>query len=311
MNSDIFFSIGIPAYKGIYLEDCIKSILCQTCKNFELIIVNDCSPDPIDELVELFTDRRIRYYKNEKNTGAEQVVENWNKCLQYAIGDFFILMGDDDRLEPDYLAEFLNLINQYPDLDIYHCRSVVINENSEPVKYTWSCPQYESTYDYIWHCLSLKRNQYVSDFVYRTEALRGIGGFFRLPLAWATDYLTAFIISGEKGIAHTHLILLNYRQSSYNITSTASIDLKRSAMVQFEHWLENFLQKEPVHSHDKVIYPLLKISYLRAKTGFHVDFIRDKVRVEGVGGFIRCFIKKDKYCLNLKDFIAFTMSLIH
>ena len=45
------FSIAIPAFKAKYLKECIDSILAQTYKDFELIIVNDASPEDIDSVV--------------------------------------------------------------------------------------------------------------------------------------------------------------------------------------------------------------------------------------------------------------------
>lgn len=61
MNEDIKFSVTVPAYKPQYLVECIDSILAQTYKNFELIIVNDASPQDLDSIVSKYDDPRIRY----------------------------------------------------------------------------------------------------------------------------------------------------------------------------------------------------------------------------------------------------------
>ena len=87
MTSDIKFSVTVPAYKAQFLAECIDSILTQTYKNFELIIVNDASPQDLDCIVSKYDDPRIRYYKNEVGFGAEHGVGNWNKCLEYTTGD--------------------------------------------------------------------------------------------------------------------------------------------------------------------------------------------------------------------------------
>lgn len=171
------YSIGIPAFKGRYLNECINSILSQTFTDFELIVVNDCSPDKIFDIVHDFKDPRIRYYENEVNIGAENVIDNWNKCLNFAKGDFFILMGDDDKLAPDYLSEFDKLITKYPNLDVYHCRIRVINENSEEMELSNICPEFEDTDNYIVNCLEGRSEQFISDFVYRRSTLLQNGGF--------------------------------------------------------------------------------------------------------------------------------------
>lgn len=82
----IKFSIIVPCYKDLFLDECINSILAQTYDNFELILVNDGSPYDLDKIIESYRDDRIRYYKREKGLGAKRLVENWNDCVKYAIG---------------------------------------------------------------------------------------------------------------------------------------------------------------------------------------------------------------------------------
>ncbi|MFA6832241.1 MAG: glycosyltransferase, partial [Bacteroidaceae bacterium] len=74
MNDNIKFSITVPAYKAQFLKECIDSILAQTYQNFELIIVNDNSPQNLEHIVSKYHDERIHYYKNKIGFGAEHVV---------------------------------------------------------------------------------------------------------------------------------------------------------------------------------------------------------------------------------------------
>ena len=235
------FSFGIPAFKSAFIKECIDSILTQTYPEFELIIINDASPDPIDEIIRSYSDGRIQYLKNEKNIGAEKVVLNWNKCLAQAKGDYFILMGDDDKLEPNYLEEFDKLIKKYPELDIFHCRSYIINSNSEIIALTPSWPEYENIYDNIWHRVKGYRSQYISDFVYNTEILKNKGGFYYLPLAWGSDDISAYIQMNSKGVAHTNRCLLNYRNSPITISNSGNVDLKLLAIEGEKQWFDNFI----------------------------------------------------------------------
>ena len=88
MNNNTLFTIAIPAYKSKFLGEAIKSCLSQTYSNFELLIVDDASPEVLKSVVDRFHDDRIRFYRNEKNCGAVDVVDNWNICLSYAKGDY-------------------------------------------------------------------------------------------------------------------------------------------------------------------------------------------------------------------------------
>ena len=75
-------SIIMPSYNtGQFIKESINSVINQTYDNWELIIVDDCSNDNTDEVVESIRDRRIRYFKNEKNSGA---AVSRNKALKEA-----------------------------------------------------------------------------------------------------------------------------------------------------------------------------------------------------------------------------------
>lgn len=254
MKDNPKYTIAIPAFKGAYLKMCIDSVLAQTVRDYELVIVNDCSPDDIDGLISSYSDGRIRYYKNETNAGAEHMVNNWSKCLALAQGDYFILLGDDDLLDGDYLESFDELIAHYPTLDIYHCRSKIINEDNELIGLTAPCPEFEGVYENIFYRLKLMRDQYISDFVFRTSRLREIGGFFYLPLAWGTDDITSFMMCGEKGIAYTHKAIFNYRQFDGTISKSGAIDLKMKAVNEQCKWYQSFLQTTPDNAFERLVH---------------------------------------------------------
>lgn len=95
MNS--FVSIIMPAYKAeTMISDSIESILVQTYKNFELIVIDDCSPDQTVKIVEKFMeqDERIKLIKNKKNQG---VAGARNTGLDNALGDFVAFLDSDDK----------------------------------------------------------------------------------------------------------------------------------------------------------------------------------------------------------------------
>jgi len=252
------FTIGIPAYKSTYLKECIDSILAQTYIDFELIIINDASPQNLDEIVNSYDSQKISYYKNETNFGALNVVDNWNKCLSYAKGDFFILMGDDDRMRPDYLQEFSSLIDKYPLCGVYHCRAVIINENSIPIQLTEPRPEFESVYDSLLQRIKGNRLFFISDYVYKTDTLKNNGGFYKLPLAWASDDISSYIAAEKNGIAHTNNPVFEYRRSAQTISSTGNVHTKLDAILNEENWLNTFINKQPVNPVDIILKENIK-----------------------------------------------------
>ena len=142
-------SIGIPAYKPEFLEEAIASVLAQTFEDWELIVVDDCSPGDIQGVVSKFTDPRIRYYRNEKNLGAEDPSYNWDKCVSYAQGEYFCLLCDDDLYHPTFLEEMLKLTDQFPDCNVFRARGQRMDANGNLLSKYPSSPLWESCEDYI------------------------------------------------------------------------------------------------------------------------------------------------------------------
>ena len=95
-------SVCIPTYRGAdHIGATIESVLAQTFGDFELVVVDDNSPDRTAEIIGGYRDSRLRYLQNPVNLGPEG---NWNRCLDEARGRYFKLLPQDDLLAPDCLA---------------------------------------------------------------------------------------------------------------------------------------------------------------------------------------------------------------
>ncbi len=95
-------SIIMPSYNtGQYIKESIESVLAQSYKQWELIIVDDCSEDNTDEVVkEYLWDNRIRYIKNDANCGA---AVSRNRALKEAKGKWIAFLDSDDLWESEKL----------------------------------------------------------------------------------------------------------------------------------------------------------------------------------------------------------------
>ena len=240
------FTVTIPAYKSQYLKQAIESVAAQTIQDWELIVVDDCSPENLYAIAEPFLkNKRIRYYRNEKNCGAVDVVDNWNICLAYATGDYIICMGDDDCLLPCCLEEYQKLIEKYPHLNVYHCRTEIINEAGAVIATQEERPERESAIAMLWNRWDNRNKQFIGDFCYRTAHLKAAGGYFKLPLAWGSDDITALRAAKEQGIANTEAFCFQYRENSSTITSSAAnARIKMEAFVAQHRWYSAFLEEK-------------------------------------------------------------------
>lgn len=242
------FSITVPAYKSAFLKEAIDSCLNQTYEDYELIIVNDASPEDLESIVRSYLmDNRVHYYRNEKNCGAERVVDNWNSCLDYCTGEWVICMGDDDVLMPNCLEEYARLMELYPDVDIMHARVRQIDENGGTIRILQERQEYESAYSFIVGRLS-GRSQYIGDFCLRTERLRAEGGYFDLPFAWGSDDVTSFICATPGGVANVNIPTFCYRKSKYSISSSGNLEKKLLAIDGEQRWLEEYVESESIQA---------------------------------------------------------------
>ena len=251
------FSILIPAYKADYLQEALESCLEQQFRDFEIVILDDCSPAPIREIIKKFTDKRIRYYRNETNTGAERLVDTWNKCLRLARGEYVMCMGDDDRLKPNCLMEYAKLVNKYPEFDVYHAQTEIINEKSEVTTVLEFRPEKESVYSLMYHRWK-GRLQFVGDFLYKSKSLKEKGGFYYLPMAWGSDDITAYIMALDKGIINSQIPMFQYRMSSLTLTKSGNAAIKLDAIKQDEIWAKKFLETIPKSEKDYYYWESLK-----------------------------------------------------
>lgn len=295
------FSITIPAYKAKYLRECIESILSQTYSNFELIIVNDASPENLDSIINSFTDNRIHYFKNEKNYGAINVVDNWNKCLSYASGDYVICMGDDDRLCPCCLEEYVKLINRHPGLHIYHAWTEIIDENSKVIRMQEARPEREGVYSMMW-CRWLSRVQFIGDYLFDRKQLVKNGGFYKIPLAWASDDISTYIAAQKTGIANMQKPGFQYRVNSQTITQSGNVEIKLKATIQEEEWYKIFLKIEPAQIDSaEAIYRQMLIKRLpKMMAKKRVYIIATELTNNGLYKFLFFLKKRKKYRLNIK-----------
>lgn len=123
-------SVIMPTYNcSRFIAESIRSVLSQTYTNWELLIVDDCSTDNTAEIVNAFTDSRIRYMQNEKNEGAALTR---NKALRAAKGRYIAFLDADDLWAPEKLEKQIVFMQQNGYAFTYHAYSE-IDEEGKPL----------------------------------------------------------------------------------------------------------------------------------------------------------------------------------
>lgn len=131
-------SVVMPAYnsdKTIAMS--IESVLKQTYFDFEFIIINDCSDDKTDEIIDYYAskDKRIKCFKNEKNSGVSYTR---NIAISIANGDWIAFIDSDDIWEKNKLEKQMELAKSNQEISLIYTGSAFMNSNGE--KYSYSLP---------------------------------------------------------------------------------------------------------------------------------------------------------------------------
>lgn len=307
-------TVAMPVYKSQYLQKAIESVINQSYKELELIILNDHSPDEnIESIISNFNDSRIKYIKNESNIGNYDLTEVWNQCLNLAQGEYFVLFSDDDIYHQDFLKEMILLSEKYHKVEIFHCRVKIIDKNDRTISYTPLCPEWENVMEFVWHRLKYYRLQYAPDFMCRTTSLKEKGGFIKFPLGWGSDDATWFTMSKRNGVAYTNKVLCNWRFSSLNISHIGALEKRLSAINLYSEWLKNFLNKlniEGDKERDLFIEIRENLNGWRENAQRTVLFRNKKKSFHYITLFREWFRYRKKYNISFKTFTKALFSII-
>lgn len=241
-------AIIIPAYKATFLPAALDSIAAQTCKDFTLYIGDDCSPEPIGDIVEQYRDKiELVYLRFDNNLGGKDLVAQWERCIAMSKDEPYIwLFSDDDVMEPNCVEILLKQVDETKgSYDLYHFDSYRIDEEGNFELLRNPYPAVLSSYDFYKGKMSGIYDSFVVENVFSRQIYKQSDGFKNFDLAWGSDIATWCIFSHENGICRIPGALIGWRRSSRNITpdkSKAIAERKLIADCEFLCWAYNFFR---------------------------------------------------------------------
>lgn len=119
-----------------YLKECMDSVLSQAFKDFEFLIVDDCSTDDSKELIKSYKDDRIRLIENKENLGQ---VKSLNIGIEHAMGEYIARMDQDDVMIKNRLKRQLDFLNKNKNISVVGAWGELIDENGVVFK-KYICP---------------------------------------------------------------------------------------------------------------------------------------------------------------------------
>lgn len=201
-------SIVLPTYNGArYLDEAINSILNQTFRDWELIIVDDCSTDDTPKIIRRYAlqDSRIRMIRNDVN---KRLPASLNVGFHNAKGKLLTWTSDDNRYLPEALDRMQRVLRNSPDLAMVCADCVFIDEKGNKTDLMATYDEYHMlTWDTVGAC-----------FMYRHDVLDTVGDY-DVDLFCVEDYdYWQRILKHYGHIERIPEILYEYRFHSESLT---------------------------------------------------------------------------------------------
>lgn len=171
-------SIVLPVYNSKrYLKDCLESIINQTYKNTEIIIVDDASTDGSYKILQDYArkNRKIKLFRNKKNQGVSITVK---RAIDEASGEYIARMDADDISIPTRIEKQVEYLMSHPKTVAVGGQCYVIDSNNKIIGTKTFPAQFEEIYKYIFYfipvqqpTLMIARNRLPKNFVYYVDGM--------------------------------------------------------------------------------------------------------------------------------------------
>ena len=236
-------TIIIPYYKISFFKETLQSLERQTCKNFKLFIGNDASPENPENLIkETLKTTDFIYKEYTDNVGSQNLVKQWERCIQdCGITEWFQILGDDDVISENFVKEFYNNIEVIDSerSNVIKYSQRWIDESGKPFKEYSVQPKLLSALE-NWKEKYIKgQRSSLSEHIFRKSVYEKVK-FRHFPLAWGTDDLAVFEISGTAPVYFISDAKVEVRISSQSISGSGELYLeKQRHAISFETYFIN------------------------------------------------------------------------
>jgi hypothetical protein len=207
-------SVVMAAYNGErYIADAIRSVLEQSFRDFEFLIVDDGSTDGTSRLVRGFGDPRIRLIRNAANCG---LTRSLNVGLSEARGEFIARLDADDLCEPGRFASQIQYLDSHPEVGLLGSWYREVDARGRTRREVrLPCTDAEIRWSLYFHSPFAH-----SAAMWRREPVLERVGYYNATLAYSMDYEYWLRIAREMALANVPEYLIRYRVHDGSMTAT-------------------------------------------------------------------------------------------
>jgi glycosyltransferase involved in cell wall biosynthesis len=213
-------SFVVPCYKLAHLlPECIYSILSQSFHDFEVLIMDDCSPDNTAEVAQSFQDPRVKHIRNDTNLGN---LHNYNKGIDLARGKYIWLISADDCLRRPYvLKRYVEQLDRNLSVGYACCAGVGLKDGRETglLDYSVYADRDIIVQGHVFLKKLLKGNFVLAaSGLVRRECYDRLGSF-PLDMPWAGDWYLWCLFALYFDVAYFSDPMVYYREHDLSMTN--------------------------------------------------------------------------------------------
>lgn len=195
-------SVILPVFNGAdYIRQSLDSLLNQTYSDFEIIIIDDCSTDQTAAISQEYADPRIRYYRNDTNSG---IVYSLNRAISLADGEYIARMDADDICMPTRLEKQAEYLDNNPSVGLISTWFELFGERKGTI-------QYETDPKRIKCKLLFSLQLLHPGWMFRRSLVKENGVLYREAYKYAEDWDFLVRASAVTQLSNIPEVLMQYR----------------------------------------------------------------------------------------------------
>lgn len=254
-------TIAIPCYNhAVFVQDSIRSVINQTYKNIELIIIDDGSTDQsVNKIKEMLIECEQRFTRFEfRDRPNKGLCNTLNEALEWAQGDYFCVIASDDQMLPEKTSLQISSFKSYT-VGVFGGVNIINNKNqilsSRVREYS------ETGFEDI---ILNKHDLPASSQMFKTDILRQVGGYN--PNVKVEDWDLLLRMSKlNKKMVYIPQLLINYRKHDSNISSDNTFMYTEMIKILDQYVDEpKYAQALYIVKKRLLVNPMKKISKLKA-----------------------------------------------
>lgn len=233
------FSIVLPVRNGgEHVKECVHSILQQSYRGFNLLILENFSTDGTFEWLQSLNDERIEIIPADRPLSLE---DNWSRISEIKRNEFLTIIGHDDLLDPDYLEVMSALIKKHPEATLYQTHFRFIDASGNFLRHCLPMGEVQQVHEFVGNLFMMTLDSMGSGYMMRSTDFDAVGGFSRYHNLIFGDSELWVRLTAQGYLATEHAECFSYREHS-SASAGTGVTQYQSSLFKFLLFLDKEAQ---------------------------------------------------------------------